>query len=94
MEAVDICSAKGPGWRLPELLEFFTLVDYTNFLPALPTGHPFDVVRPDHQFWSGTIQASDLSRRWTFILDEGRTFEGPAIGGSGRVWCVNGSFID
>jgi hypothetical protein len=88
LEAVDRCSAKGPGWRLPEIKEFFTVVDYANFEPPFPTGHPFDVVAGNFEYWSRTPRADDLSEVWTFILDRGRTFNGPIIGGSDRVWCV------
>ncbi len=39
------CAAKGPGWQLPDIKDFFALVDYGNLYPSLPlpAGHPFTV---------------------------------------------------
>ena len=89
-QAVDYCFAKGPGWRLPGIKEFFTVVDYANFDPPFPTGHPFTVVAGNFEYWSTTPRAdAPPTGVWTFILDRGRTFSADIIATSGnRAWCV------
>jgi hypothetical protein len=39
-------------WRLPNKKELFSLLDYSNGYPALPSGHPFLSV--DGLYWSST----------------------------------------
>jgi hypothetical protein len=39
-------------WRLPNIRELSSLVDYANNNPALPTGHPFSNVQSF--YWSST----------------------------------------
>jgi len=41
------------GWRLPTLQELASLVDPTQFNPALPLNHPFQDVTPLF-YWSAT----------------------------------------
>jgi hypothetical protein len=47
-----------PGeWRLPNVRELMTLIDYGHFIPALPDGHPFSRVPPapnTQPFWSSS----------------------------------------
>ena len=40
-------------WRLPNLRELQSLIDYQNYFPALPTGHPFSGVQSNN-YWSST----------------------------------------
>jgi quinol monooxygenase YgiN len=47
-----------PGdWRLPNLFEMRSLMDYSQYSPALPAGHPFVNVR-NSLYWSSTTVAS------------------------------------
>ena len=42
-------------WRLPNLKELLSLVDITNYLPALPSDHPFERVPNDAAtYWSSS----------------------------------------
>lgn len=44
-------------WRLPNSIELVSLIDYSRFSPALPSGHPFMNVQgdPEHGFyWTST----------------------------------------
>ena len=40
-------------WRLPNIVELRSLIDYSRHDPALPGGHPFVNVQPDW-YWSST----------------------------------------
>ena len=53
------------GWRVPSIEELASLVDTSQgspTTPALPAGHPFNVLPTPH--WSATTNASDASRAW------------------------------
>ncbi len=42
-------------WRLPNINELQSLIDYGSIKPALPSGHPFEDVNLDEdKYWSGT----------------------------------------
>ncbi len=50
-------------WRLPNLRELQSLVDYGNFFPSLPAGHPFtNFAAP--VYWSSTSNASTPFNAW------------------------------
>jgi hypothetical protein len=40
-------------WRLPNVKELTSLIDYSQFNPALPSGHPFNNVQ-SNRYWSST----------------------------------------
>jgi hypothetical protein len=46
-------------WRLPNAKEFQSLIDFSMVGPALPTGHPFENVQYDYEYWSSTTNASN-----------------------------------
>lgn len=49
--------SKAGAWRLPNLFELRSLMDYSKHSPALPDGHPFLNVR-NSLYWSSTTVAS------------------------------------
>ena len=59
--AVDFCGsltfAGHSDWRLPNLLELYSLMDHGRSDPALPTGNPFTVVATSAHYWTSTSQA-------------------------------------
>ena len=76
-----------PGdWHLPNLRELHSLVDYGNLEPALPTGHPFDNVKPGRT-WSSTAYAAGPNYVWIMRMFTG---EWSTYGkeGSNMVWPV------
>ncbi len=57
-------------WRLPNVKELQSLIDFGNVSPALPTGHPFDNVQ-SNVYWSSTTYASNTSYAWAVDLSGG-----------------------
>jgi len=57
-------------WRLPQVKELQSLIDFGNFNPTLPTGHPFSGVQSGafSYYWSAGITAYDAGRAWTVGL--------------------------
>ena len=51
-------------WRLPNVNEWQSLVDYTRHDPVLPADHPFAGVQSSNFYWSSTTQASNTSNAW------------------------------
>lgn len=64
-------------WRLPNLRELQSLIDYKNFDPPLPDGHGthFSGVQSDF-FWSSTTNASDTSSAWIVFFYNGFVYPG------------------
>jgi hypothetical protein len=56
-------------WRLPNVKELQSLIDYSQYNPALPIGHPFTAV--SSYYWSGTTSAYSTSDAWYFSLYAG-----------------------
>ncbi len=51
-----------PGeWRMPNVKESQSLIDYGHFLPALPDGHPFSGVQTTFYWSSTSISASETA---------------------------------
>ena len=60
-----------PGdWRLPNVKELLSLVDYGNVAPALPDDHPFLGVLYN-RYWSATTFAGHVPRAWSVHLQSG-----------------------
>lgn len=76
-------------WRLPNLRELQSLVDYGRHSPALPSGHPFTGVQLSW-YWSGTSHARITSfYAWGVNLTDGDVYWGdPAT--THYVWPVRG----
>jgi hypothetical protein len=75
------------GWRLPRVEELASLVDPTQSNPALPSGHPFNVL--SNTYWSVTT-AVNLFEAWAVgFSNNGAVTNGPKSG-TGFVWCVRG----
>ena len=79
-------------WRLPNVRELFSLIDYSQVNPALPNGHPFDNVQSDLMdctYWSSTTDPN--SEFWAATV----RFFNSGVGGSPKtesyyVWPVRG----
>ena len=58
-------------WRLPNVRELQSLVDYSRVNPALPTGHPFINVQTYLAYWSSTTNGNLSTWAWAVKFDEG-----------------------
>jgi hypothetical protein len=72
--AISYCEALNYGgqtdWRLPNLREQLSLVDYTQLNPSLPAGHPFTGVQSD-SYWSSMSYANDTNVAWGVYMGYG-----------------------
>lgn len=57
-------------WRLPNLRELLSLVDYGESNPALPNSHPFMNVQ-FHRYWSSTTFAGNSEFAWRVGMSHG-----------------------
>jgi hypothetical protein len=60
-DGVDLTDGSSAGdWRLPNVKELISLIDYDRYNPPLPSGHPFiNVLSSD--YWSATTYADDTT---------------------------------
>jgi hypothetical protein len=57
-------------WRLPTVKELQSLLDYTQWNPALPAGHPFTNV-PNNWYWTSTDYAPGPTLAWGVYVGYG-----------------------
>jgi len=79
--ALDACNELGAGnanaslndqskpgdWRLPNLFELRSLMDYSQFNPSLTLGHPFENVIPSLYWSSTTVASAPNLARFVFV---------------------------
>lgn len=70
-EALDYCNTLDYGgyddWRLPNVREFLSLIDFGIMGPALPAGHPFtgfDSMDPYTFHWTSSAIPANPDYRW------------------------------
>ena len=90
------------GWRLPSIQELTSLIDPTNKLPSLPTGHPFTgifftILLPGtlpviELYWSISVDVMRTDLQWGASYTDATTgFVGETFlrdGSRAYVWCV------
>jgi len=90
-EAVAYCLSKGNPYRLPEVKELASLLDYSHLNPALPSGHPFTGVQSGGlPYWSVTTNVFNPPDAWNVYFWNG------LVGVNNKsvpnpVWCVRGA---
>jgi len=75
-------------WRLPNIRELFSLIDYGAGAPIIPNGHPFRNVKQSI-YWTNTSLASAPSLAWMMTLGIGPTVFDLKINPN-RMWPVRG----
>lgn len=76
-------------WRLPNVKELLSLIDYGHVSPALPTGHPFDNVISEDNYWSSTVRIEAVLAFYVYVYNGIVLSESPAYWN--RVWPVRSS---
>ncbi|MBM3254534.1 MAG: DUF1566 domain-containing protein [Candidatus Omnitrophica bacterium] len=75
-KAVDFCEnltyAGYSDWRLPNVRELLSLVDYSRSAPAINTTYFPNTALTD--YWSSTTHALTTSQAWGVCYDYGRSF--------------------
>jgi hypothetical protein len=78
-------------WRLPNIKEIFSLIDYGTSLPALPA-NPFTNVKGDvldKEYWSSTLQDPTPNHMWSVRISFG-SISSKLVSELYYVWPVRG----
>jgi hypothetical protein len=75
-------------WRLSNIRELQSLIDFGNYNPALPSGHPFTGVQLSY-YWSSTTSAVYTDGAWSVYLGYGSVYDYSKTA-PGYVWPVRG----
>jgi hypothetical protein len=84
--ASEYCISLGNESRLPEIKELISLVDYSQWDPPLPQGHPFQGVQ-SAEYFSATAQAGLSIQGWVVQFFGGAVFYVNRANVY-RAWCV------
>jgi hypothetical protein len=92
-DACGLSDGSSPGdWHLPNIREIRSLIDYSQYAPALPSGHPFTGVQttwPNVFYWSSTTAPESASTAWIVAWTNGY-MDGGSKAASYYVWPVRG----
>jgi hypothetical protein len=90
IQGLDDGSQAG-DWRLPNIRELQSLVDYGRGGPAFPTPNPFTGVTWENRYWSSTSEnASIPDLAWWLGFDLGFAGTDNKSNNTYLVWCVRG----
>jgi len=77
-------------WRLPNIRELHSLIDFSEYDPAIPSDHPFTNVLPSY-YWSSTTYLNAV-RTWVVYMSVGYAYAIQKRGNYGYVWPVRGGY--
>lgn len=88
LKTTTLFGAEYDNWRLPNVKELQSLIDYNQASPALPTGHPFSDVKTTGEYWTSTHwMTSGEFEAWYTKMTSGNS-EGAFKADSKWVWYV------
>lgn len=102
--ALEACKSLGDGsdrlsdgsrpgqWRLPNLFELRSLIDYSMHSPALPLNHPFEHVIPSLYWSSTTVASAPNLARFVFVGVGPSVWDHKSV--HMHVWPVRGGVIE
>jgi len=76
-------------WRLPNIRELQSLIDYGQNNPALPSGHPFDNIQSSY-YWSSTAYMDGTDKAWVVNPKDGSISLANKTTDTFYVWPVRG----
>jgi hypothetical protein len=87
--------SKAGDWRLPNVRELQSLLDYGHQIPNihLPSGHPFTGVRnigAESMYWSSTLYGGSMEQAWQVNFIYPGVPSTNLRTGLAYVWCVRG----
>lgn len=82
-------NSKAGDWRLPNVQELASLVDFGRWIPALPEGHPFTDVQ-SKEYWSSTTSLANSTYAWYNHFATGNLSTKAKTWLGYYVWCVRG----
>ena len=92
VQAMDYCRnlniGNRKGWRLPTVEELASLVDVTQNMPTLPSGHPFVNVQSSY-YWSRTTVEADSTYACRVDMYSGYVYSSDKTNNN-YVWPVRG----
>ena len=77
------------AWRLPNINELGSLIDFGRVTPAIPNGNPFPYV-PNGSMWSSTTFVADPAAAWIGEVNGGDVFGYYKLNNPNGVWPVRG----
>jgi hypothetical protein len=77
------------SWRLPNVKELQSLIDFSQFDPALPAGYPF-LGAPSDNYWSSTSHAMAPGFAWYVSVTDGAVSNAGKSNPMLHVWPVRG----
>lgn len=75
-------------WRMPNIKEMLSLIDYGAHGPALPEDHPFVNLDAGDSYWTSTTSSAHVSQAWRVTLKDGGSHRTSKANGTHYVWPV------
>jgi hypothetical protein len=78
-------------WRMPNIREMLSIIDYGNRDPALPDGHPFTDVMYSQPYWTSTSDPTEANlRAFEVVIANGHVYDTLKNWPGRLVWPVRG----